>query len=93
MNMTSSAIIGAAALLFSLNSSESLFYNVSNFRYFSGFKLPISETQKLVILENIPAWEQTMILFPNVRGFTQQEMLAYKESLSCLFKKTGRRIF
>jgi hypothetical protein len=40
-----------------------------------------------------PNWEQATDLFSNTRGFTYDEMLLYKESLSSLFKKTGRRIF
>jgi hypothetical protein len=38
------------------------------------------------------AWEQASDLFPHSRGFTAEESIAYKESLSVLLKKTGRRI-
>jgi hypothetical protein len=38
------------------------------------------------------AWEQASDLFPHSRGFTAEEARAYKESLSVLLKKTGRRI-
>jgi hypothetical protein len=38
------------------------------------------------------AWEQASDLFPHSRGFITEEARAYKESLSVLLKKTGRRI-
>jgi hypothetical protein len=93
MNATSSAIVGVATLVFSLNSSESSSYDISNFKRSLNSQIPISETQKLVTLQNMSAWGQAVSLFPDVRGFTREEMLTYKESLSSLFKKTGRRIF
>jgi hypothetical protein len=39
------------------------------------------------------AWDKTSGLFPDLRSFTNDEATAYKNSLSTLFKKTGRRIF
>jgi hypothetical protein len=87
MNITSSSA-----------SMDSILSNVPNIPLYNNdnvqkINTPLNSIKELMSLNNLSAREQAVYLFFNVRNFTDKEAVSYKESLSKLFKKTGRKIF
>lgn len=88
MNLTSSTLI-PIALLTTLSSSGILQYSDPN--YLIAPVNSLTETQRQVALRAPRAWDQAGSLFPELRNFTPEELVAYNSGLSKLFQKTGRK--